>query len=787
VAWNAQQIEFNDGGGAFTGSIAVSTTHDYDSTFGIVMPYVMSSPDGAFVDTTWDIQGMLDGLDPAYSVFASQSTNTFGNDAVTPDSMLYGMIAFSGALLPGTYTNTLEVFLKDVEGIIAIDSLFLPPANELTYNVKTPEQVDTTIFPTYSPGCFAVTIIRNLAPSVSCPVTAVGPIIFGDPVSIPGFSFTDPDDAPGPYTFSVVSSSLDGTPASPTNAPGFTGDTFEWQTSNADEADVGVWEFCVVVNDGNADSRQPCCFTVEVIAQVPVVCFSFGCVLDVLTNADVCVPLSIDNTDDCKELGGFDLLFTYDASILTFTGLDLVGSVLEEAGWEYFTYRIVSTNPAKIRVVAIADINNSNQHPDDLCLDGLLANVCFRTTADQNAGCQSALVQFCWDDCGDNTASSPDGNSLYIITDPNGSTPWAGGDPAQDIKGGGIIGNSCGIIYQLATFDGGTTGPAGFPCPNPDTTKPTPEECLYFVNGKVTIICPGEIDDRGDLNLNGLAYEIADAVLYSNYFIMGPSVFTLSPAGQTAASDVNADGTPLTVADLVYLIRVITGDATPIPGDILGGGPKVAATVGSLDIVATQQGSHVSISSTSELDMGAGLFVFNYENIDIASVTAVDRASNMDVSFQANNGELRVLVYNIEDGSKVAAGSGEILSISANGLGSIELVSVEAATFMGGMLETNLKTTVLPTAYALHQNYPNPFNPSTSLAIDLPKATDYTLSVFNIAGQLVKSFSGQAEAGTLNIVWNGSNNSGTSVASGVYFYNFRSADFNAVRKMVMMK
>jgi hypothetical protein len=256
---------------------------------------------------------------------------------------------------------------------------------------------------------------------------------------------------------------------------------------------------------------------------------------------------------------------------------------------------------------------------------------------------------------------------------------------------------------------------------------------------------------------------------------------------QTAASDVNADGTPLTVADLVYLIRVITGDAVPIPGDILGGGPKVAATVGSLDIVATQQGSHVSISSTSELDMGAGLFVFKYENIDIASVTAVDRASSMDVSFQANNGELRVLVYNIEDGAKVVAGSGEILSISANGLGSIELVSVEAATFMGGMLKTNLNSTVLPEAFALHQNYPNPFNPSTSLAIDLPKATDYTLSVYNIAGQLVKSYSGQAEAGTLNIVWDGSNNNGSQVASGVYFYNFRSADFNAVRKMVMMK
>ena len=58
-------------------------------------------------------------------------------------------------------------------------------------------------------------------------------------------------------------------------------------------------------------------------------------------------------------------------------------------------------------------------------------------------------------------------------------------------------------------------------------------QCLYFVNGKVKIRCPGEIDDRGDLNLNSVAYEIADAVLYSNYFILGPSAFSINVEGQT--------------------------------------------------------------------------------------------------------------------------------------------------------------------------------------------------------------------------------------------------------------
>jgi flagellar hook assembly protein FlgD len=94
---------------------------------------------------------------------------------------------------------------------------------------------------------------------------------------------------------------------------------------------------------------------------------------------------------------------------------------------------------------------------------------------------------------------------------------------------------------------------------------------------------------------------------------------------------------------------------------------------------------------------------------------------------------------------------------------------------------------VIPTAYALHQNYPNPFNPSTSMAIDFPNAGDYTLTVYNIAGQTVKTFSGSTEAGTLTITWDGNDNRGSKVASGVYFYRVEADAFHAVKKMVLMK
>jgi hypothetical protein len=93
----------------------------------------------------------------------------------------------------------------------------------------------------------------------------------------------------------------------------------------------------------------------------------------------------------------------------------------------------------------------------------------------------------------------------------------------------------------------------------------------------------------------------------------------------------------------------------------------------------------------------------------------------------------------------------------------------------------------LPTEYALSQNFPNPFNPSTSFALSLPEASDYSLRVFNITGQLVKSYSGHLEAGVHTITWDGRNDQGSSVASGVYFYKAEAKGFTETRKMMMLK
>ncbi len=95
----------------------------------------------------------------------------------------------------------------------------------------------------------------------------------------------------------------------------------------------------------------------------------------------------------------------------------------------------------------------------------------------------------------------------------------------------------------------------------------------------------------------------------------------------------------------------------------------------------------------------------------------------------------------------------------------------------------------LPKAYGLAQNFPNPFNPSTRIQFALPKKGHVSLKIYNVAGQLVKTLqNGVMDAGAHEISWDGSNNLGSSVASGVYFYKINAGDsYENMKKMVLLR
>lgn len=93
-----------------------------------------------------------------------------------------------------------------------------------------------------------------------------------------------------------------------------------------------------------------------------------------------------------------------------------------------------------------------------------------------------------------------------------------------------------------------------------------------------------------------------------------------------------------------------------------------------------------------------------------------------------------------------------------------------------------------PASYQLIGNYPNPFNATTDIKFLAPEAGNVRIDIFNIAGQLVKTVLDETvEPGIKAITWDGTNNSGVQVNSGVYFYKLSAGDVVETQKMVLMK
>jgi len=94
-----------------------------------------------------------------------------------------------------------------------------------------------------------------------------------------------------------------------------------------------------------------------------------------------------------------------------------------------------------------------------------------------------------------------------------------------------------------------------------------------------------------------------------------------------------------------------------------------------------------------------------------------------------------------------------------------------------------------PTAYSLRQNYPNPFNPTTLINYSIPNAGNVVLSVYDVLGSkvtdLVNTFQ---QAGSFNVTWDGTNQYGTKVTSGTYFYQLKTDNgFVETKKMILLK
>jgi hypothetical protein len=578
--------------------------------------------------------------------------------------------------------------------------------------------------------CGTITVDLNFGnnvPTVTCADTVI--VGMGNPTSAQ-ITASDADACDG-LMFSIVSV----TPT-PDNMPTIDANTglISFNTTNNDGNNV--FDIEVEVTDGHATAT--CHQFVNVLSSQPYE-IQIEKTHNSFQGAHEYVDLSVNLGSE--PMWGFDLLVAYDASALSFQAAQ-PGSIYSACGWEYFTYRYGAAGNCSggcpsglLRVVGFAETNNGANHPTCFNATGkTLAVLDFLVTDNRTFECQYVPIRFFWLDCGDNTVSY---HELADAAHPYSQT----------------LGVSR-FVYDYDNTMNIADGSAMFP-----TYLGAPTECLAgdkdvpvrfvdFINGGVDIVCADSIDDRGDINLDGQAYTIADVVLFSNYFVHGIGVFEHFQAS-AVASDVNADGLPLSVADLVYMTRVVIGDALPYP---------------KLDPVVAKVNYNGSVLSVDQ-KMGAAFVTIE------GNVTPELLANNMEMlyAFDATEGVTRVLIS-----STVKNQTFDGAFLNANG----NVKSIEMATYEG----QPVADIAVPSTFALNQNYPNPFNPTTTVSFTIPNDSKYSMKVYNVAGQLVKQIDGQAEAGTVSISIDGS-----GWASGIYFYSVEAGQFSATKKMVLLK
>ena len=118
----------------------------------------------------------------------------------------------------------------------------------------------------------------------------------------------------------------------------------------------------------------------------------------------------------------------------------------------------------------------------------------------------------------------------------------------------------------------------------------------------------------------------------------------------------------------------------------------------------------------------------------------------------------------------------------------IEFMSMSFDFFEGKISDIEVADTELPLTFTLNQNYPNPFNPTTTIRFQLPKKADVQLVVYNSLGQKVRTLvSGRRNAGKHEVVWNGTNDQGQLVASGMYIYRLIAEDRVQSRRMLLIR
>lgn len=346
---------------------------------------------------------------------------------------------------------------------------------------------------------------------------------------------------------------------------------------------------------------------------------------------------------------------------------------------------------------------------------------------------------------------------------------------------------------------------AGLPAGDYDVMVVNPD------SGRAVLTAGLRVGALGDVNLD-LAVNVSDVVRTISLVLRAIWPW---PQYDRQAADYNQDGS-VNILDVVSIIRHVLGAPKPA-------GEPAAPAVAKVALPETVNGRHVvrlpvTLESPSRI---AGVqLVLGYDPgaFRVGAPQLSTRCAGMRVAARilpsawegtepggpagrdASWEEWMMLLYDPLGGS-IPAGEGPIVHVPLEKLpacderrAEIRITQVLLADDRGRSVPVDLSNGAslaggpVPKAYALIQNHPNPFNPRTVIEYHLPEDADVLLQVYDVTGQCVRRLvDGTMCADYWSVAWDGRDQEGRRVASGIYFYQLRAGGFVATKKMVLLR
>lgn len=351
-------------------------------------------------------------------------------------------------------------------------------------------------------------------------------------------------------------------------------------------------------------------------------------------------------------------------------------------------------------------------------------------------------------------------------------------------------------------------------CENPNT--PFPDNFLMLDNGWFIVqpqllLTPGIVyifnPLYGDLNLNTYAYEMGDVITFIR-FLNGQIQFN---ARQMANSDCNRDGILASISDLVYMINVINGEP-----DTLFINPPGAPDWYELE--SALQYNH--LNSAKSLDINYVLHIFIEAEVPLGGFTISVRTPDdfSRIGEVALSSDVRdfMLVYNCKQNELTAtgfslnsswapAGNYELMQIPIQAsqrpdISNLEILSQDFSDAYGkratGKISFELESVFESPEDKLSGDekskeaiaYPNPFNSQVVISLATTQPGRVTAEIFDVLGRKVNTLKdGYENTGQLRLIWDGRNDTGDQVATGIYLCRLRLEGSEKVIKLHYLK